>query len=178
MATKRKALSKKTRFDVFKRDKFTCQYCGATPPGVLLHADHVIAVANGGENGMDNLVTACEPCNLGKGAHPLTTVPQSMADKARETAEREEQLLGYQAILNAKRDRIEGETWRVLETLWPGKDNVLSADFASVRMFVERLGLYPTLEAADIARASRAPSHKMFRYFCGVCWSKIREANE
>ena len=32
----REAVSKKRRFDVFKRDGFTCQYCGATPPGVLL----------------------------------------------------------------------------------------------------------------------------------------------
>ena len=178
MATKRKALSKKTRFDVFKRDKFTCQYCGAVPPTVLLHVDHVHPVVEGGENDQDNLVTACEPCNLGKGGRLLSSVPQSLSSKARETVEREAQLLGYQAILNAKRERIEDETWRVIQTLWPGKDNVSSADFKSVRVFVERLGLYPVMEAADIARASRAPSYRLFRYFCGVCWSKIREANE
>lgn len=44
----RKAISKKTRFEVFKRDRFTCQYCGATPPGVLLHIDHIHPVAEGG----------------------------------------------------------------------------------------------------------------------------------
>lgn len=35
--TKRKSISKKVRFEVFKRDGFSCQYCGATPPGALLH---------------------------------------------------------------------------------------------------------------------------------------------
>src|ERR1043166_5770992 len=93
---KRKALSKKTRFDTFKRDGFRCQYCGAHPPGVLLHVDHVVAVAGGGTNDIDNLVTACEPCNLGKGARSLQVVPQSLAEKAAAVAEREEQLLGYQ----------------------------------------------------------------------------------
>ena len=63
MPTTRKGISKKTRFDVFKRDLFACQYCGAHPPGVLLHVDHIVAVASGGTNDKDNLVTACQPCN-------------------------------------------------------------------------------------------------------------------
>lgn len=176
MTKKRVALSKKTRFDVFKRDKFICQYCGAVPPAVLLHVDHINPVAESGENDQDNLVTACETCNLGKGARLLSSAPQNLASKARAIVEREAQLLGYQAILNAKRERHENETWRVITTLWPGKDNVLSADFVSVRLLVERLGLYPTLEAADIARAFRVPSCRLFRYFCGVCRGKLREA--
>lgn len=42
---KRKALSNRTRFEVFKRDKFTCQYCGAKAPDVVLQCDHIVAVA-------------------------------------------------------------------------------------------------------------------------------------
>ena len=34
-------LSKKMRFEVFKRDAFKCQYCGGTPPAVILEIDHV-----------------------------------------------------------------------------------------------------------------------------------------
>lgn len=63
----RKPISKSLRFSVLRRDDFTCRYCGAKPPDVVLHLDHVLAVANGGENVFDNLVTACLPCNLGKG---------------------------------------------------------------------------------------------------------------
>ena len=37
----RQAISKKLRFEIFKRDSFTCQYCGSSAPEVLLHADHL-----------------------------------------------------------------------------------------------------------------------------------------
>ena len=50
---------------VFRRDKFTCQYCGAT--GTDLEIDHVIPVALGGSNSEINLVTACRKCNRKKG---------------------------------------------------------------------------------------------------------------
>jgi 5-methylcytosine-specific restriction endonuclease McrA len=109
---KRRALSKKTRFEVFKRDRFACQYCGAHPPGVLLHVDHVVAVAEGGTNDMDNLVTACEPCNLGKGARDIGVAPKGLEEKAKETQEREAQLAGFQAIFEAKRPRGAGSMKR------------------------------------------------------------------
>lgn len=62
----RKPFSNKHRFDILKRDSFTCQYCGASPPDVRLHVDHVIPVALGGTNHDANLVTACQACNSGK----------------------------------------------------------------------------------------------------------------
>lgn len=63
MSASRKSLSKRTRFEVFKRDGFTCQYCGSKPPDVVLHCDHVVAVANGGTNDLTNLITSCADCN-------------------------------------------------------------------------------------------------------------------
>ncbi|MEO6711377.1 MAG: HNH endonuclease [Planctomycetota bacterium] len=137
MAAARRAISKKTRFDVFKRDAFTCQYCGAHPPGVLLHVDHIVAVASGGRSEIDNLATACEPCNLGKGARDLKLAPQTLADKAKLIAEKEAQLLGYQEILEDRR-----------------------------------------ADAAEIAYSRGYSNHRQFRYFCGVCWSRVRDANE
>lgn len=62
----RKALSKKTRFEVFKRDSFTCQYCGKSAPEVILHADHIMPVSKGGDGDITNLITACDSCNQGK----------------------------------------------------------------------------------------------------------------
>lgn len=70
----RKNLSKKTRFEVFKRDMFKCQYCGKSPikdQDVVLEVDHIIPVAEGGNNEMINLVTSCWDCNRGKGARKL-----------------------------------------------------------------------------------------------------------
>lgn len=173
----RKSISARVRFEVFKRDGFTCHYCGAHPPGVLLHVDHIVAVANGGENDPDNLITSCEACNLGKGARDLTVVPQSLGDKAKQVQEREAQLAGYHAILEAKRERIEDELWRVAEALEPGSSEkgMYRQQTASIRHFNEALGVHEVLEAAEIARAKFPYGGKRaFLYFCGVCWRKIR----
>jgi 5-methylcytosine-specific restriction endonuclease McrA len=53
-----------TRFNVFLRDRFTCQYCGARDE---LTFDHLIPRSKGGMTTWDNVVTACSPCNLQKG---------------------------------------------------------------------------------------------------------------
>ncbi len=70
-ASKRISPRKKDRFEVFKRDHFTCQYCGGQPPAVVLVVDHIDPVVRGGGSGMENLITSCEACNQGKGGRPL-----------------------------------------------------------------------------------------------------------
>jgi 5-methylcytosine-specific restriction endonuclease McrA len=55
-----------TRFNVFLRDRFSCQYCGAREE---LTFDHVIPRARGGQTTWDNVITACSCCNLRKGSH-------------------------------------------------------------------------------------------------------------
>ena len=67
LTAQRKSLSKRKRFRIFKRDNFTCTYCGSQSPDVVLHVDHILPVSRGGTNKEDNLVTACDSCNLGKG---------------------------------------------------------------------------------------------------------------
>lgn len=60
----------KVRFskrNVFLRDGYTCQYCGAELPGSQLTIDHVIPRAQGGGSRWENVTTACEPCNHKKG---------------------------------------------------------------------------------------------------------------
>ena len=68
---KRKNIPKSVRFEVFKRDSFKCQYCGNSAPEVVLHVDHIKAVSKGGQNDIFNLITACQPCNAGKGDNAL-----------------------------------------------------------------------------------------------------------
>ena len=72
LKVERESISKKLRFEVFKRDGFTCQYCGGKAPDVLLHVDHVKPVVNGGQCDILNLVTSCAACNLGKGPRELS----------------------------------------------------------------------------------------------------------
>ncbi len=63
---RRRTVSPRVRFMVFNRDEFTCQYCGFSAPFVTLEIDHVVPVAAGGSNKIDNLMTACTVCNAGK----------------------------------------------------------------------------------------------------------------
>ena len=56
-----------TRFNVFLRDAFACQYCGDRRPTHDLTFDHVIPRSRGGRTTWENVVTACGACNLRKG---------------------------------------------------------------------------------------------------------------
>lgn len=90
----RQAISKKLRFEVFKRDSFTCQYCGRTAPNVILEIDHINPVSKGGKNNILNLVTSCMDCNRGKSNRELkeNTVLDATLKQAKVLSERNEQL--------------------------------------------------------------------------------------
>lgn len=92
--SKRKSIPKRIRFEIFKRDSFTCQYCGASAPDVLLQIDHIKPVSEGGTNDITNLVAACAGCNSGKGAKNLDDRSAVKRRKAQldELQERREQL--------------------------------------------------------------------------------------
>jgi 5-methylcytosine-specific restriction endonuclease McrA len=65
-------LTREEALKVFKRDHFKCQYCGLDglhhfENWLILTVDHVQPHAKGGARSMDNLATACQPCNLIKG---------------------------------------------------------------------------------------------------------------
>jgi 5-methylcytosine-specific restriction endonuclease McrA len=57
-----------TRFNLFLRDQFTCQYCSAKGD---LTFDHVVPRSKGGTTAWENVVAACSPCNLKKGSKSL-----------------------------------------------------------------------------------------------------------
>lgn len=94
MASKRKAISKKTRFEVFKRDGFACQYCGKCAPDVVLHIDHMNPVSKGGDNNILNLITSCADCNGGKSDRLLDehAVLAKQREQLAQLTERREQL--------------------------------------------------------------------------------------
>jgi 5-methylcytosine-specific restriction endonuclease McrA len=64
-----------TRFNLFLRDEFTCQYCGAAGD---LTFDHVIPRASGGRTTWENVVASCSPCNLRKGSKSLRQASMSL----------------------------------------------------------------------------------------------------
>lgn len=79
---------------MFKRDSFTCKYCGKSAPEVVLEVDHIDPVKNGGDNSLLNLITSCHDCNRGKGARKLsdTQVIDKQMDQLKDLNEKRLQM--------------------------------------------------------------------------------------
>lgn len=187
MAKKRQTVGPKLRFEVFKRDGFTCQYCGKKPPDVVLELDHIIAVSAGGNNDEENLLTSCFDCNRGKGGGDLTVAPRAVADAAERKKESVRQLREFQRhcdeqelITNQAADRVL-QYWleQLGRTIKPGEESFVEPYKSSVKNFIEKLTEHGVKHCVWVA-AAKFPGHKRvmddaFRYFCGVCWHRIRE---
>ncbi len=178
--TTRKAISTRTRFEVFKRDGFKCLYCGRTPPSVLLHVDHIIPVCQGGDNSRDNLATSCDKCNLGKSGVSLAAVPKSLQDRAAESIEREKQVKALAKAIKAEKDRIERDALEVADLFVEHfrLDGIRKDWFQSIAGFIQRMPAPEVVSSMRVALGKRGHSSRdyAFRYFCGVCWGKIRDA--
>lgn len=75
-----------TRFNLFLRDEFSCQYCGASSE---LTFDHVVPRSRGGRTSWDNVVAACSACNLRKGARVLSECGLSLKRRPAEPTSEE-----------------------------------------------------------------------------------------
>lgn len=172
------AVSKKLRFEVFKRDGFTCQYCGGHPPNKVLEADHVIAKSKGGLDDINNLVTSCFDCNRGKSDRSLDQVPVSLVENTRMIKEREAQYREYAKILKNVDKRINSEIddiERIFAEAFNYRYSFKPSFRMSVKKFINSLGL-KDVQAAIEKAISKCPDHDdCLKYFCGICWSKIRE---
>ncbi len=80
-----------TRFNLFLRDEFSCQYCGTRGD---LTFDHVIPRARGGVTSWQNVVAACSKCNLSKGAKSLAQAGMSLRKPPRQPGSEELRNLG------------------------------------------------------------------------------------
>jgi hypothetical protein len=119
------AISKSKRFEVFKRDKFTCQYCGKSAPNVLVELDHIVPRAEGGSDDILNLITSCTDCNRGKGARRLSddTVVAKQRKQLEELETRREQLemmIDWQRSVMDMEDYAIEELAAVWDELVPG----------------------------------------------------------
>ncbi len=113
------SISTRTRFEVFKRDAFTCRYCGRKSPEVVLELDHIIAVASGGSDERMNLATSCWDCNRGKSDKPLTELitGENPLERIAYIQEQEKQLAAYNKIL-AKQRKRQNEDLQSLVNRW------------------------------------------------------------
>lgn len=150
----RKALSKKLRFDVFKRDKFTCQYCGSKAPDVVLQVDHIHPVAQGGKNDVLNLITSCRGCNGGKGARTVSddSAVSRQRDQLAALQERRQQIemmVRWREELTAQDDALveaAAGRWSSVMTGWRWNEIGRSM----VRAFIKKHGFEAVMDAIDV----------------------------
>lgn len=188
----RKAISIKLRFEVFKRDDFKCVYCGRSPgDSILLQVDHVLPVSKGGDNAIENLVTSCNECNLGKSAGLITSkhakqnisrVTQGMKESLEKKKELERQLTEYykyQKKLNSF-DPTEKYINKVLRKEF-GFELTITGMTPFVKLY-NKLSNQDFLDSVSITKKKflqntgglRDESESHFKYLCGVMNNKYK----
>ena len=181
-----KPLSRRLRFEVLRRDDYTCRYCGGTAPDVTLTVDHVVPRALGGPDEPTNLVTACRECNSGKSStSPDERVVADVADLALRMAKAIEQA----GVIRSADLMRRGSAIHDFDLAWlnwnfdgdPSKTIWRPDDWAkSIGTFIDH-GLGQPGDLAHfvlIAMESNASRYDKWRYFCGCCWKEITKRQE
>ena len=99
-----------SRRNIFKRDHYTCQYCGVQPGGEELTIDHVVPRAQGGDSRWDNCVLACLTCN----SHKADRTPEQAHMRLRRTPVQPK----WNPLYAAHELRIESWSKFVSEAYW------------------------------------------------------------
>ena len=169
------------RFEVFKRDAFTCRYCGRKSPEAILETDHIVPRVAGGLDEIENLVTACYVCNRGKGARLLTEIPveRDLHEKAIAIAERELQIAEYNHWKATQRQREDSELGALLNA-WVDRWQLdTSWQTSEVRKFLRVLGYDAILDIFEIvSEQTKLTQNSWHRsawiFFCGICRARLK----
>ena len=169
-------VSVRTRFEVFKRDCFTCQYCARKSPEVVLELDHIVPVCENGSDDVINLRTSCWECNRGKAGVPLTIV--SLAEDPTHRAvlllETERQLREYNVVLAEARQRREDDAWELLRH-WTNDETLDSYDRRELSWLTATLEWLPPETIREyMDSAIRNGAIRDLRYVKG-CVRNLRE---
>jgi len=177
------AITKRTRFEVLRRDNHTCQYCGQMAPDVVLHVDHVEPVALGGSDKPDNLITACKDCNVGKSSiAPDSPLVQAVGAKAAAYALGMTEKLTRMRALVEEGDKYAAEFRESWDSWTFGTETVpLPIDWESTLHRWQQMGVPFRLVELAIPKAMALRFPKgldgRFRYLCGVVWKQIDDAD-
>ena len=179
------AVSKRTRYEVLRRDNFTCRYCGGKSPNVELHVDHVTPVALGGSDKPDNLVDACVDCNRGKAS---TSPDAKTVDDVAEDALRWRAAMNLAAAMSTDRtpeeDNVLDEfyaAWDIWTTHGGTRSVPLSLNWQETVLNYWRSGLPSEQIIWSVNRAMERKSvvaEVKFQYFCGIARNKLSDLTE
>lgn len=155
---KREPITKKTRFEVFKRDKFQCAYCGRSAPDIVLNLEHIKPVSKGGGNELTNLITSCFDCNSGKSDRELSddSVLKKQLKQAQELADRREQIEMMGEWINGLKS-LQEDTIAILETHWFNEFPDYSWNQygkATIQKLLKTYSIVEITEAMDIAKTN------------------------
>ena len=172
------AISKRTRYEVLRRDSFTCRYCGSKAPNVELHVDHVTPTALGGSDKPDNLVASCADCNFGK----ASTDPdaQTVADVSEDAVRwaRARGLAVEQFDIDAGRLHDAKGEFIDIWSRWDAPLRYLPGDWDSTfeGWIIGGLSMVTLEDCFYIAIGARGVSaNSRFRYLCGVAKNRIAD---
>ena len=177
---KRKSISKRLRFEVFKRDSFQCQYCGKNAPDVILEVDHIKPVSKGGKNELMNLITSCRDCNRGKGKTVLGDNIEVKKQKA-ELDDLNEKRLQLEMMLQWKtelEELIEKQV-NMIETVLLEYDHYQFNDSSRkrVKVLIKEFGFPVVYEAAEIASYQYDYFFDKMQKLGGICYN-LRKKGE
>lgn len=172
---RRSSLGNSKRFNIFHRDRFTCMYCGRKPPEATLEVDHIVPVAEGGDDDDTNLVTSCKECNAGKRTKLLQNAPQPLSEMAEEMAEQDEQLRRYSMIAWDRRKRIQDQSNVVAEWLFGEALDYWHPYMIQFRVLLRRMALPDMLPICDtvLSKAHVQTREHRFRYFMKVAYAEL-----
>ena len=173
---KRKSLSKSIRFEVFKRDSFTCQYCGAKAPDVILEVDHIKPVAKGGTDDILNLITACRDCNRGKSKKELSdnAVVTKQMKQLEDIQERREMIQMIAEWRKELMEELEKEVDCIEEIF---NHQFPDAHFTEtgrqkMKAHIKQYGFNEVCEAAEISIYKYDDMAKAFDKVGGICYNR------
>lgn len=149
----RKSISKKVRFEVFKRDSFKCQYCGKCAPDVVLNVDHINPVSKGGANDLLNYITSCQDCNAGKSDRLLSddsamAKQRAQLEELNERREQLEQMLAWRDGLRGIGDIALDAARKAWASLGTGHLMNETGE-AQMRKLISKFGLQIVLDAIE-----------------------------
>lgn len=177
--TERKPVGKKMRFEVFKRDSFTCQYCGRSAPDVVLEVDHIKPVREGGKNSLLNLITSCRDCNRGKGKRTLSDnqvvqKEKKQLDEINERRQQMEMLLKWkeelQKIVEKQIDAIGGQ-------LLDDGYSLTEQGRKRIASLIRQFSFVEVFEASEIASYTYSWYQHRLDRLGGICYNR-RKAKE
>jgi hypothetical protein len=179
----RKAISRRLRFEILRRDNNTCRYCHATDTPLTI--DHVIPVALGGTDEASNLVAACVDCNSGKTSSSPDAALVAQVD---EDAMRWSAAMQFAAGMMQDQLREEWDYAAALDDEWSGwtcgydkRPVPRPSNWRDSANAWRKAGLPADLMVDAARRAlgnTKVGPGDTWKYFCGIAWKRITKLQE